>query len=273
MKEYNPITPGLRFRTTHDFKEITKGNPEKSLCEHLPRTGGRNNRGHTTSRFMGGGHKRLYRQVDFLRDKLDVPATIASIEYDPNRTARIALLHYRDGEKRYMIAPQGLQVGERVVSSDKEGDILPGNAFLLKNIPAGTAIYNIELKPGHGGQMVRSGGSMAQLMAKEGKFAQIKLPSGEVRKVFIECRATVGQVGNLDHENISIGKAGVTRWSGRRPHVRGTVMNPVDHPHGGGHGRDHGGRHPVSPWGQPAKGYKTRNNKRTDKYIVRDRRI
>ncbi len=273
MKQYAAITPGQRFKTTHDFDEITKSRPEKSLCERILRTGGRNADGHITSRFMGGGHKRLYRKIDFARNKLEVPATVAAIEYDPNRSARIALLHYLDGEKRYIIAPHGLTVGQKVVSSDREVDINPGNALLIKNIPAGTSIYNIELKPGRGGQMVRSAGCLAQLMAKEDKYGQIKLPSGEVRKVLLTCRATIGQVGNLDHENISIGKAGVNRWLGWKPHTRGTVMNPVDHPHGGGHGRDHGGRNPVTPWGKPTRGYKTRKNKRTDKFIVKDRRI
>ena len=273
MKQYSAVTPGQRFKTTHDFDEITKSRPEKSLCERISRTGGRNADGHTTSRFMGGGHKRLYRKIDFARNKLEVGATVAAIEYDPNRSARIALLHYLDGEKRYIIAPHGLTVGQKVVSSDREVDINPGNALLIKNIPAGTSIYNIELKPGHGGQMVRSAGCLAQLMAKEEKYAQIKLPSGEVRKVLITCRATIGQVGNLDHENISIGKAGVNRWLGWRPHTRGTAMNPVDHPHGGGHGKDHGGRNPVTPWGKPTRGYKTRKNKRTNKFIVKDRRI
>lgn len=273
MKAYKPKTPGLRFRTTHDFSEITKWEPEKNLCEPMKNSGGRNAFGHITSRYMGGGHKRRYRKIDFIRDKLDIPATIASIEYDPNRTSRIALLHYQDGEKRYIVAPLGLKVGQKVQSSDKEIDIHPGNALLIKNIPAGTPIYNIELKPGHGGQMVRSAGCLAQLMAKEDDYALVKLPSGEVRKILVRCRATIGQVGNIDHENISIGKAGVKRWMGIKPHVRGTVMNPVDHPHGGGHGRDHGGRHPVTPWGKPTKGFKTRNNKRTDKFIIKDRRI
>lgn len=273
MKQYLATTPGQRFKTTHDFNEITKSRPEKSLCESLPRTGGRNADGHITSRFMGGGHKRVYRKIDFARNKLDVPATVAAIEYDPNRSARLALLNYADGEKRYIIAPHGLAVGQKVLSSDKEVDINPGNALLIKNIPAGTSIYNIELKPGRGGQMVRSAGCLAQLMAKEDKYAQIKLPSGEVRQVLVACRATIGQVGNLDHENISIGKAGVNRWLGWKPHSRGTAMNPVDHPHGGGHGRDHGGRNPVTPWGKPTRGYKTRKNKRTDKFIVKDRRI
>lgn len=273
MKEYRPTTPSRRFRTTHDFSELTDKRPEKSLTERLFKTGGRNSKGHITSRFRGGGHKRLYRIIDFARNKLEVPAKVASIEYDPNRTARIALLHYLDGEKRYIIAPAGLQVGHKIISSNKEVDIIPGNALLIKNIPVGTPIYNIELKPGHGGQMVRSAGCLAQLMAKEGKYAMLKLPSGEVRKVLTECRATIGQVSNIDHENANVGKAGAFRWLGWRPHVRGTVMNPVDHPHGGGHGRDHGGRNPVTPWGKPTRGYKTRTNKRTSKFIIKDRRV
>ncbi|MBI2340912.1 MAG: 50S ribosomal protein L2 [Deltaproteobacteria bacterium] len=272
MKQYRPTSAGIRFRTTDDFSDITKREPEKTLLESLCRRAGRNNNGRITSRFLGGGHKRRYRIVDFARNKLDVPALVAAIEYDPNRSARLALLHYADGEKRYIVAPTGIQVGSRVVSSDKEGDINPGNALLIKHIPAGTGIYNVELKPGGGGQMVRSAGTLAQVMAKEEGYAQVKLPSGEVRLVDINCRATIGQVGNPDHENISFGKAGRIRWLGRRPHNRGTVMNPVDHPHGGGHGRDHGGRHPVTPWGKPTKGFKTRKNKLTQKYIVADRR-
>lgn len=271
MKTYRPLTPGQRFRTGHDFGEITKDYPEKALVTSLHRRRGRNKQGRITSRHQGGGHKRRYRTIDFRRDKLEVPAQVVAIEYDPNRSARIALLHYVDGEKRYMIAPHGVQVGHKIISSNKDAEISPGNALLIKMIPTGTQIYNIELKPGHGGQMVRSAGCMAQLMGKEEKYAQIKLPSGETRKVLVECRATIGQVSNLDHENISIGKAGRVRWKGRRPQSRGTAMNPVDHPHGGGHGKDHGGRHPVSPWGQPTKGFKTRNNKRTDKFIVRRR--
>lgn len=273
MKEYRPTSAGIRFKTCDDFKDLTASTPEKSLLLPIARTGGRDASGHITSRFIGGRHKRLYRMIDFIRNKLDVPARVASIEYDPNRSARIALLHYADGEKRYIVAAHGIAVGQTVVSSDKEIDINPGNALLLRNIPAGTTIYNIELKPGRGGQIVRSAGCMAQLMAKEGNYAQIKLPSGEVRKVFLSCRATIGQASNPDHENISIGKAGRTRWGGKRPHTRGTAMNPVDHPHGGGHGKDHGGRNPVTPWGMPTRGYKTRSNKRTQKYILKDRRV
>lgn len=272
MKQYRPTTSGIRFRTGHEFTDITRDTPEKSLLVTFAKTGGRNSNGHTTSRFIGGGHKKRYRIIDFKRNKLDVPALVAEIEYDPNRTARLALLHYADGTKTYIVAPTTLKQGDKILSSDKEIDINVGNALLLKNIPTGTSIYNIELKPNAGGQMVRSAGCMAQLMGKEGKYAQIKLPSGEMRKVLLTCRATVGQVSNLDHENISIGKAGRVRWMGKRPHTRGTAMNPVDHPHGGGHGKDHGGRHPVSPTGVPTKGYKTRNNKSTDKFIIRRRR-
>lgn len=273
MKLYRPTSSGIRFRTGHDFSGLSKERPEKSLVESLPRHSGRNVHGHITSRHRGGGHRRLYRLVDFRRDKLEIPAKVASIEYDPNRSARIALLNYADGEKRYIIAPHGLNAGNSVLSSNNEIDILPGNALLLKNIPTGTSIFNIELKPGAGGQMVRSAGCLAQLMAKENGYGLVKLPSGEVRKVLLTCRATIGQVSNPDHENITIGKAGRSRWKGIRPQSRGTVMNPVDHPHGGGHGRDHGGRNPVTPWGQPTKGYKTRNNKRTNRFIIKDRRV
>lgn len=272
MKQYRPTSPGMRFRTGSDFKEITKSEPEKLLLEPLQRKRGRNSRGRITSRFLGGGHKRRYRKIDFLRDKFDIPARVAAIEYDPNRSARIALLHYVDGEKRYIVAPHEIKVDQKIVSSNQEGEIQAGNALLLKYIPTGTNIYNIELKPGKGGQLVRSAGCYAQLVAKEGSYAQVKLPSGEVRLVLQKCRATVGQVGNLDHEKISFGKAGRSRWLGYRPHSRGTAMNPVDHPLGGGHGKDHGGRNPVTPWGKPTKGYKTRNNKLTQKYIVKDRR-
>jgi large subunit ribosomal protein L2 len=246
---------------------LSKGKPEKSLVAGKKRTGGRNSSGHVTSRFIGGGHKKKYRQVDFKRDKPGVAARVASIEYDPNRSARIALLNYADGEKRYILAPVGLVVG-RTVLSGPDADILVGNALPLKNIPAGTIVHNVELKPGKGGQMVRSAGSQAQLVSREGGFALLKLPSGEVRKVPVECMATVGQVGNLEHETVSSGKAGRTRWLGKTPHNRGVSMNPVDHPHGGGEGKTSGGRHPVTPWGQPTRGYKTRNNKRTEKWIV-----
>ncbi|MBX7148393.1 50S ribosomal protein L2 [bacterium] len=273
MKTYKPTSNGIRFRTGHDFNEITKSSPEKSLLAPKRKTGGRNSNGHLTSRAIGGGHKQRYRIIDFKRTKLDVPGKVVSVEYDPNRTSRIALIQYLDGEKRYILAPNGLKVGQTVLASEKEIDISLGNSLLIKNIPTGTQLHNIELKPGKGGQMARSAGSFAQLMAKEEKYAQLKLPSGEVRMVLVNCRATVGQVGNLDHENISYGKAGRMRWLGVRPLSRGTAMNPVDHPHGGGHGKDHGGRNPVTPWGQPTQGYKTRQNKRTAKFIVKDRRV
>ena len=271
LKKYKPTSPGRRFQTVLDNADLSRVRPEKSLTVGLRSTGGRNNQGRTTSRFMGGGHKRLLRLVDFRRDKTNVPARVASIEYDPNRSARIALLHYADGEKRYILAPNGLQVGGQVVSGPS-ADILPGNALPLKGIPLGTTIHNIELKRGRGGQLVRSAGVAAQLMAKEGRYAQVRLPSGEVREVSIECYATIGQVGNIEHENVSVGKAGRSRWLGRRPHVRGVAMNPVDHPMGGGEGKTSGGRHPASPWGWKTKGAKTRNNKRTDAFIIRRRK-
>lgn len=267
MKTFRPFTPSRRFMTVVTREEITKQTPEKSLTAIHQKTGGRNSSGRVTSRFIGGGHKQSYRIIDFKREKAGIPAKVASIEYDPNRTARIALLNYADGEKRYIIAPLGLEVG-KTVTSGPTADILIGNSLPLKNIPAGTFIHNIELKPGKGGQMARSAGTLAQLVSKEGGIALIKLPSGEVRKVQLECSATIGQVGNTDHENESLGKAGRTRWLGKTPHNRGVVMNPVDHPHGGGEGRTSGGRHPVSPWGQPTRGFKTRNNKRTDQFIV-----
>lgn len=272
MKSFRPTSAGVRFKTVPDFTEITRSRPEKSLVEKLVRSGGRNSLGHITSRFRGAGHKRCYRLIDFKRDKIDIPGKVAAIEYDPNRTARIALIHYADGEKRYIIAPEGLHVGGTIISAKGTADIEPGNTLLLSEIPVGTNIYNIELKPGGGGKMVRSAGTFAQLMAREGDYAMVKLPSNEVRKVLVTCRAAIGNVGNADHENMVIGKAGRMRWMGKRGHVRGTAMNPVDHPHGGGHGKDHGGRHPVSPTGVPTKGYKTRNNKRTDGMIVKDRR-
>lgn len=271
MKEYNPITPGRRGMNGFSFTEITKQRPEKSLLGKRSRSGGRNNHGRITTRHIGGGHKRRYRIIDFRRDKLDIPAKVAAIEYDPNRNARIALLCYVDGEKRYIIASQSLAVGREVLASES-ADILPGNALPLKNIPVGTNIYNIELKVGKGGQLARSAGTFAQLMAKEGRYALVKLPSGEVRKVLIDCMATVGEVSNPEFENVTWGKAGRTRWRGIRPTVRGMVMNPVDHPHGGGEGCSKGGNHPSSPWGTPAKGYKTRQNKRTQSMIVKDRR-
>ncbi len=267
IKTYRPLTPSLRFKSTLVNDEITTDRPHKALTEIKLRTGGRRNSGDLTSWHRGGGHKRKVRIIDFKRDKAGIPATVASIEYDPNRSARIALLSYADGEKRYILQPVGLQVGQKIVSG-ADADILVGNALPLRNIPAGTTVHNIELKPGKGAQMVRSAGGAAQLVAKEGDYALIKLPSGETRKILIDCMATIGQVGNTDHENISIGKAGRKRWLGRRPVNRGVAMNPVDHPHGGGEGKTSGGRHPVTPWGQPTRGYKTRNNKRTDKFIV-----
>jgi large subunit ribosomal protein L2 len=265
-----PTSAGRRFQTATDFAEITRSEPEKSLVVTLKKTGGRNNYGRVTSRHRGGGHKRQYRLIDFKRNKLEVPAKVASIEYDPNRTTRIALLHYVDGEKRYILAPQGLQVGDMVVSS-AEADIKPGNSMPLKNIPTGTQVHNVELRPGKGGQMARAAGSYAQLMAKEGKQAHLKLPSGEVRMVPVDCRATIGQLSNVEQENVSLGKAGRTRWTGKRPHVRGVAMNPVDHPMGGGEGKSSGGRHPCTPWGVPTKGYKTRKPKASDRYIVKHR--
>ena len=267
IKSYRPTTPTCRFQTVVSREEITKQKPEKSLTAGKKRTGGRSSVGRISSRFRGGGHKKSYRIIDFKRDKAGVPAKVASVEYDPNRSARIALLHYADGEKRYILCPLGLEVGRKVVSGP-EADILVGNALPLKNIPAGTMIHSIELHPGKGAQMARAAGTQAQLVSKEGGLALVKLPSGEVRKVQVECMATIGQVGNTDHGNVSLGKAGRKRWMGKRPHNRGVTMNPVDHPHGGGEGRTSGGRLPVTPWGQPTRGLKTRNNKRTDKWIV-----
>ncbi len=267
IKSYRPYTPTRRFHTAVSRADLTKKAPEKSLLESKARTGGRNNTGRVTSRFIGGGHKQAYRTVDFKRDKHGIPATVAAIEYDPNRSARLALLHYKDGEKRYILQPDGLKVGQHVMSGP-EADILLGNCLMLKNIPAGTVVHNVELKPGKGAQMARSAGAQVQLVSKEGGSALLKLPSGEIRRVALECMATIGQVGNIDHENISLGKAGRKRWMGKMPHNRGVSMNPVDHPHGGGEGKTSGGRHPVTPWGQPTRGFKTRNNKRTDKFIV-----
>ncbi len=267
IKTYKPRTETLRFKTTIVNDDLTTNRPHKPLLAVKQRTGGRRNSGQTTSRFRGGGHKRKLRIIDFKRNKTGIPAKVVTIEYDPNRSSRIALLSYADGEKRYILQPDGLKVGQHVVSGP-EADILVGNALPLRNIPPGTTVHNVELRPGKGAQMVRSAGGSAQLVAKEGDYALIKLPSGETRKVLVDCMATIGQVGNSDHENISIGKAGRTRWLGKRPHNRGVSMNPVDHPHGGGEGKTSGGRHPVTPWGQPTRGYKTRNNKRTDAFIV-----
>jgi len=272
IKKYRPTSPGRRFMSVSTFEEITTDKPEKSLLVPLKKKAGRNNQGRITVRHRGGGHKRMYRIIDFKRNKDGVPAKVATIEYDPNRSARIALLHYLDGEKRYIIAPHGLKVGD-VVMSGEDVDIRVGNALPLRSIPVGTIIHNIELRPGHGGQLARAAGASAQLMAKEGDYAQVRLASGEVRKIRLECRATIGQVGNLDHENITLGKAGRSRWLGRRPTVRGSAMNPVDHPHGGGEGKAPIGRKsPMSPWGKPTLGKKTRKkNHPTDKYIVRRR--
>ncbi|HLI06082.1 MAG TPA: 50S ribosomal protein L2 [Ktedonobacteraceae bacterium] len=270
VRQYKPTSPGRRGMSVSTFEEITKTKPEKSLTVSLKKHSGRNNQGKITTRHRGGGAKRAYRIIDFKRNKPGVPARVTAIEYDPNRSARIALLHYRDGEKRYIIAPLGLKVGD-IVESGPEADIRTGNALPLKNIPTGTTIHNIELERGRGGQLARGAGVGAQLMAKEGDYALLRLPSGEQRRVHILCMATIGQVGNVEHENISIGKAGRARHMGRRPAVRGSVMNPRDHPHGGGEGRSPIGGQPQTPWGKPALGYKTRHNKRTDKFIVRRR--
>ena len=267
IKTFRPITPTLRFQTKLVNEDLTSDRPHKPLLESKQRTGGRRNSGDITSWWRGGGHKKKYRVIDFKRDKAGIPATVISVEYDPNRSANIALVSYADGEKRYILQPNGLKVGQKITSG-VDADILVGNALPLRNIPAGTTVHAIELRPGKGAQMARSAGAQAQLVAKEGDYALLKLPSGETRRVLVDCMATIGQVGNLDHENVSIGKAGRTRWLGKRPHNRGVVMNPVDHPHGGGEGKTSGGRHPVTPWGQPTRGYKTRNNKRTDKFIV-----
>lgn len=270
VKKVKPTSPGRRFQIYSTFEEVTKTVPEKSLLKKIKKTGGRNVNGHITCRHRGGGSKRQYRIIDFKRDKNGIPAKVAAIEYDPNRSARIALLHYVDGEKRYILAPLNLSVGDSVLSGP-QADIKPGNTLPLGNIPLGTHIHNIELRIGTGGQIVRSAGTFAQLMAKEDRYALVKLPSGEVRMILLACKATIGQLGNVVHENISQGKAGRTRWQGRRPKVRGVAMNPVDHPMGGGEGRSSGGRHPCSPWGMPSKGYRTRKNKRSDRYIVKKR--
>ncbi len=270
IKTVAPVTSSRRFQSFLTKEEITADKPYKPLVVPRRRIHGRNNHGHITVRHRGGGHKRLYRIIDFKRDKFGIPARVATIEYDPNRSAFIALLHYADGEKRYILAPHGLTVGQTVVSGP-EADILVGNALPLKNIPIGTMIHNIELRPGKGGQLVRSAGAAAQLLAKEGDYAQVRLPSSEIRRIHIACMATIGQVSNLDHENVSLGKAGRKRWRGVRPTVRGTAMNPIDHPHGGGEGRSKG-NHPMTPWGQPTLGYKTRGKKPSDKFIVQRRK-
>lgn len=267
IQKYKPTSPGRRGMSVADFSDLTTDKPTKSLVHGKKRKSGRNSQGRITTRHMGGGHKKLYRLVDFKREKLDIPATIKSLEYDPNRTARICLVVYADGAKRYILAPKGIQVGDPIISSDK-ADIQLGNCLLLSNIPTGTVVHNVELKPLKGGQLVRSAGSGATLTSKENGYAYLKLRSGEVRRVLLGCRATIGEVGNSEHNLVKVGKAGRQRWKGIRPTVRGVAMNPVDHPHGGGEGKSSGGRHPVSPWGQPTKGAKTRNNKSTDKYIV-----
>lgn len=271
IRKFKPTSPGIRFMQVSDFEDVTKTEPERSLLEPLPRSSGRNNAGRITSRHRGGRHKRRYRVIDFKRNKLGVPAKVHSVEYDPNRSARIALLHYGDGEKRYILAPVGLKVGDQVVSGAK-ADIKPGNTLSMKNMPQGTVIHNIELKKGHGGQMVRSAGTSAQLMAKEGKYVLIRLPSGELRRVLSDCKATIGQVSNVEHSAVSIGKAGRSRWLGKRPQTRGVAMNPVDHPMGGGEGRSSGGRHPCTPWGVPTKGKKTRNKKKPSTRLIVSRR-
>lgn len=271
IKAYRPTTSGMRQRTGVTYEELTTSHPYKPLTQPLKKTGGRNSNGRLSMRHRGGGHKRQYRVLDFKRDKIDIPGVVESIEYDPNRSAFISLIKYRDGEKRYILMPLNLKVGQTVISSDKQVDILPGNSMPLRFIPLGTIVHNIELKKGKGGQLAKAAGTGAQILAKEGDYIQIRLPSSEIRMVHLECRATVGQLSNMDHKNISVGKAGRTRWKGRRPHVRGTAMNPIDHPHGGGEGKSKGGRHPVSPTGQPAKGFKTRENKRTQRFIVKRR--
>jgi large subunit ribosomal protein L2 len=271
IKTYRPATSSLRQKTGLTFEELTTRRPHKPLVESLSKSGGRNSRGRISARRRGGGHKRLYRIIDFKRDKIGVPGVVDTIEYDPNRSAFISLIKYKDGEKRYILAPLDLKVGQPVISEDKQVDILPGNAMPLKVIPLGTVIHNIELRKNKGGQLARSAGTGAQVLAKEGKYAQIRMPSTEIRKIHLDCRATIGQMGNLDYQHVSIGKAGRNRWKGKRPSVRGTAMNPVDHPHGGGEGKAKGGRNPVSPTGQPTKGYKTRRNKRTQSFIIRRR--
>jgi large subunit ribosomal protein L2 len=272
IKTYNPTSPGIRFRTGLGFEEITRTEPEKGLVQPLKRSGGRNNTGRITSDHRGGGARRLYRLIDFKRNKKSVPAKVEAIEYDPNRSARIALLCYADGERRYILAPDQLKMGDTVISGEEGVDIKPGNSLPLRLIPVGTMVHNIELKVGKGGQLIRSAGGAGQVMAKEGAYVLVKLPSGELRNILAQCRATIGQVGNLDRENISLGKAGRVRWSGWRPVTRGIAKNPVDHPHGGGEGRSKG-NHPQTPWGKPTKGYKTRKNHASDKYIVKRRGV
>ena len=270
LKKFRPTTPGRRFRTSLRFEELTTDQPHRPLLESKKRSSGRNNRGRITMWQRGGGHKRHYRIIDFKRDKIGIPARVATVEYDPNRSAFISLIHYLDGEKRYILYPMGLKVGDRIVSG-AGADVIVGNALPLENIPAGTAIHNLELQPGKGAQVVRSAGTSAQLLSKEGTIGLVRLPSGEVRRFNLRCMATIGQLGNPDHEKVSLGKAGRKRWMGKRPNVRGVAMNPVDHPLGGGEGKSSGGRHPVTPWGKPTRGYKTRNNRRTDRFIARRR--
>jgi large subunit ribosomal protein L2 len=271
IKTYKPTTPGLRHRTGLNYEELTGAEPYKPLLRSIPKAGGRNNRGHLSMRHRGGGYRAIYRVVDFKRNKLEIPGVVETIEYDPNRSSFISLVRYADGERRYIISPVDLKVGQPVLSSNSLVDILPGNAMPLRFIPLGTVIHCIELRRNKGGQVAKSAGAGAQILAKEGDYAQVRLPSSEIRKIHLDCRATIGQIGTLDHQNVQVGKAGRTRWSGWRPHVRGTAMNPVDHPHGGGEGKSKGGRHPVSPEGIPTKGYKTRTNKRTQVFIIRRR--
>jgi large subunit ribosomal protein L2 len=271
IKTYRPVTPGLRHRTTNEYEDLTGDRPYKPLLVSLPKSGGRDSRGHLSIRHRGGGHKQLYRIMDSKRNKIGITGVIETVEYDPNRSSFISLVKYRDGERRYILSPLGLKVGQEIVSSDTQVDILPGNAMPLRFIPLGTVIHNIELRKDKGGQVAKSAGTGAQILAKEGDYAQVRLPSSEIRKIHLDCRAVIGQIGNVDHQNISIGKAGRNRWKGWRPHVRGTAMNPIDHPHGGGEGKSKGGRHPVSPEGIPTKGYKTRRNKRTQAFIIRRR--
>ncbi len=271
IKTYRPVTAGLRHRTGNTYEELTADRPHKPLLKSLSKSGGRDSRGRLSIRNRGGGHKQLYRIIDFKRDKIGIPGVVETVEYDPNRSAFISLIRYRDGERRYILSPLNLKVGQTIVSSAAQVDILPGNAMPLRFIPLGTIIHNIEMKKDKGGQIAKSAGTGAQILAKEGEYAQVRLPSSEIRRIHMDCRATIGQIGNLDHQNVDIGKAGRSRWLGKKPHVRGTAMNPVDHPHGGGEGKAKGGRHPVSPEGIPTKGYKTRRNKRTQVFIVRRR--
>ena len=271
IKSYNPTTSSLRHRTGLTYDELTTREPYKPLVEPIKKTGGRNSRGRISIRFRGGGHKRAYRVIDFKRDKIDVPGEVETIEYDPNRSAFISLVKYQDGERRYILTTQNMKVEQTIISANKQVDVLPGNTMPLRYIPLGTKVHNIEMKIGKGGQIAKSAGTGAQILAKEGNYAQIRMPSSEIRRIHLDCRATVGEVSNPDHKNISVGKAGRNRWKGRKPHVRGTAMNPVDHPHGGGEGKAKGGRNPVSPTGQPTKGYRTRRNKRTKQFIVRRR--